>query len=157
MATIGSGPTTTSIGGANMRGAATGVLTVFGSNSNSRPLRKLVGSLKTPGHFAPPLAFAPPKAPKGAAHVPELDEILLDAARLGYEVQTVMTLRMLKLARGGKAAETEARRMVAEKGVAFAEAATTLATGGSMNKVVRRVRSRVSKNKRRLSRSSLSP
>ena len=40
----------------------------------------------------------------------------LDAARLGYEVQTVMTLRMLKLARGGKAAETEARRMVAEKG-----------------------------------------
>jgi hypothetical protein len=50
----------------------------------------------------------------------------LDAARLGYEVQTVMTLRMLKLARGGKAAETEARRMVAEKGVAFAEAAATL-------------------------------
>jgi len=81
----------------------------------------------------------------------------LSTARLGYEVQTVMALRMLKLARGGKAAETEARRMVAEKGVAFAEAATTLATGGSMNKVVRRVRSRVSKNKRRLSRSSLSP
>ena len=75
-----------------------------------------------------------------------------DAARLGYEVQTVMTLRLLKFARGGKAANTEARRMVAEKGVAFAEAAATLATGGSMNKVVRRVRSRVSKNKRRLSR-----
>jgi hypothetical protein len=75
-----------------------------------------------------------------------------DAARLGYEVQTVMTLRMLKFARGGKAATTEARRMVAEKGVAFAEAAATLATGGSMKKVVRRVRSRVSKNKRRLSR-----
>jgi hypothetical protein len=75
-----------------------------------------------------------------------------DAVRLGYEVQTVMTLRMLKFAHGGKAAETEARRMVAEKGVAFAEAAATLATGGSMKKVVRRVRSRVSKNKRRLSR-----
>ena len=75
-----------------------------------------------------------------------------DAARLGYEVQTVMTLRLLKFARGGKAANTEARRMVAEKGVAFAEAAATLATGGSMKKVVRRVRSRVSKNKRRLSR-----
>jgi len=41
------------------------------------------------------------------------------------------------------------RRMVAE-GVAFAEAAATLATGGSMNRVVHRVRSRVSK--RRLSR-----
>ena len=39
--------------------------------------------------------------------------------------------------------------MVAEKGVAFAEAATTLASGGSINKVVRRVRSRVNKNKRR--------
>jgi hypothetical protein len=72
-----------------------------------------------------------------------------DAARLGYEV---MTLRLLKFARGGKAAKTEARRMVAEKGVAFVEAAATLATGGSMKKVVRRVRSRVSKNKRRLSR-----
>jgi hypothetical protein len=67
-------------------------------------------------------------------------------------VQTVMALSMLKLARGAKAAETEARRMVAEKGVAFAEAAAMLATGSSMNKVVRRVGSRVSKNKRRLSR-----
>jgi hypothetical protein len=76
----------------------------------------------------------------------------LDAARLGYEVQTVMTLRMLKLARGGKAAETEARRMVAEKGVALAEAAATVGLGGSMKKVVRRVRSRVNQNKRRLSR-----
>ena len=28
-----------------------------------------------------------------------------DAARLGYEVQTVMTLRLLKFARGGKAAK----------------------------------------------------
>ena len=76
----------------------------------------------------------------------------LDAARLGYEVQTVMTLRMLKIARGGKAAEAEAQRMMTEKGVAFAEAAATLATGGSMKKVVRRVRSRVNQNKRRLSR-----
>jgi hypothetical protein len=80
----------------------------------------------------------------------------LSTARLGYEVQTVMALRMLKLARGGSAATTKARHMVAEKGVAFAEAAATLATGGSMNKVVRRVRSRVSKNKRRLSRPFLS-
>ena len=76
----------------------------------------------------------------------------LDAARLGYEVQTVMTLRMLKIARGGKAAEAEAQCMMTEKGVAFAEAAATLATGGSMKKVVRRVRSRVNQNKRRLSR-----
>jgi hypothetical protein len=79
-------------------------------------------------------------------------KIALDAARLGFEMQTVMALRMLKLVRGGAAATTEAQRMVAEKGVALAEAAATLATGGSMNKVVRRVRSRVSQNKRRLSR-----
>jgi hypothetical protein len=76
----------------------------------------------------------------------------IDAARLGYEVQTVLALRMLRLARGGKLAEREARRMVAEKGAAFAEAASTLATGGSMKKVVRRVCSRISKNKSRLSR-----
>jgi hypothetical protein len=75
-----------------------------------------------------------------------------DAARLGYEVQTVIALRMLKLARGGLAAEREAQRMVTEKGVAFAEAAAALATGRSMNKVARRVSSRVRKNKRRLSR-----
>jgi hypothetical protein len=90
--------------------------------------------------------------PYAVAMISNWMKISLGAARLGYEVQTVMTLRMLKIARGGKAAETEARRMVAEKGVAFAEAAATLATGGSMKKVVRRVRSRVSKNKRRLSR-----
>src|SRR6478735_11131385 len=68
-------------------------------------------------------------------------KLSLDAARLGFEMQTVMALRMLKLAQGGAAATTEAQRMMTEKGVAFAEAAATLATGGSMNKVVRRVRS----------------
>jgi hypothetical protein len=77
----------------------------------------------------------------------------LDAARLHRETQEVMVLRLLKLARGGRAAKVETQRMVTEKGVAFAEAAATLATGGSMKKVVRRVRGRVSQNKRRLSRS----
>ncbi len=75
-----------------------------------------------------------------------------NAARLQREAQTVVALRMMKFARGGKAAEREAQRMVAEKGLALAEAASTLATGGSMQKVVRRVQSRVSSNKRRLSR-----
>ena len=54
-------------------------------------------------------------------------KLSLDAARLGYEMQTVMALRMLKLARGDAAATTEAQRMMTEKGVAFAEAAATLA------------------------------
>ena len=78
-------------------------------------------------------------------------KLALDAARLSAEAQSVIALRMMRLARGGKIANREARRMVMEKGVAFAEAATTLASGGSMSKVVRRVRSRVSQNKRRLS------
>jgi hypothetical protein len=78
--------------------------------------------------------------------------LALDAARLSAEAQSVIALRMLRLAKGGKIAEREARRMVAEKGVALVEAAATLGSGGSMNKVVRRVRSRVSKNRRRLSR-----
>ena len=75
----------------------------------------------------------------------------LDAARLNAEAQSVIALRMMRLAKGGKIAEREARRMVTEKSVAFAQAAATLGLGGSMNKVVRRVRSRVSKNRRRLS------
>jgi len=85
--------------------------------------------------------FLQPKPPNAQAMFSNWMKFSLSTARLGYEVQTVMALRLLKLARGGKAAETEARRMVAEKGVAFAEATATLATG-SMNKVVRRVRSR---------------
>ena len=132
-----------------MRDAATGVLTVFGSNSNSKPLRKLVGSLNTPGQCA---SNPNPKSLKAEAMFSKWMKFSLSTARLGYEVQTVMTLRMLKLARGGLAAEAEMQRMMTEKGVAFAEAAATLATGGSMNKVVRRVRSRVNQNKRRLSR-----
>ena len=75
----------------------------------------------------------------------------LDVARLSAETQAEIGLRTLKLARGGAPANREAKRMVAEKGIAFADAAATLASGGSMNKIVRRVRSRVSKNRRRLS------
>ena len=75
----------------------------------------------------------------------------LDVARLSAETQAEIGLRTLKLARGGAPANREAKRMVAEKGIAFADAAATLASGGSMNKIVRRVRSRVSKNRRRFS------
>ena len=61
-----------------------------------------------------------------------------DAARLGYEVQTVMTVRLLKFARGGKAAKTEARRMVAEKGVAGKR--STVHGGGKRRLVIQRGR-----------------
>ena len=46
-----------------------------------------------------------------------------DTARLCHEIQTVITLRMLKLSRGGLASHREAQRMVTEKGIAFAQAA----------------------------------
>jgi hypothetical protein len=53
------------------------------------------------------------------------------------EAQTVMVLRTLRLARGGALAQAEMSRMVTEKDAAFVEAAMTVATGGSPEKVVR--------------------
>jgi hypothetical protein len=76
----------------------------------------------------------------------------LDLAMFGLEMQRVIALRMLTLAGGGAAAQREANRMVIEKAAAFAEAAATLATGGSRKKVVRRYRTHVRANARRLSR-----
>jgi hypothetical protein len=76
----------------------------------------------------------------------------VDAARLCQEAQDVMALRMMKLALGGPQAHLEAQRMVAEKSLALAEAAGSLAAGGSMGRVVRRYRSHVRANKRRLTR-----
>jgi hypothetical protein len=76
-----------------------------------------------------------------------------DAVLLGLESQRVMSLRLLKLARGGHAAHSEMSRMFTEKTTALVEAATTLARGGSPGTVIRRYRSRVRSNKRRLSKS----
>lgn len=44
------------------------------------------------------------------------------AMQLGFEAQTVIALRMMKMAAGGAAAETEARRMVSEKAEAAMDA-----------------------------------
>lgn len=76
----------------------------------------------------------------------------LDALQLQVEAQRVIGLRLIKLAQGGPAAHIEAHRMITEKTAALAEAALTLATGGSATKVVRRYRSHVRANQRRLSR-----
>ena len=73
-----------------------------------------------------------------------------DALLLGWETQRVMGLRLMKLSRGGHAAETEALRMVTEKTSALAEAGMTLARGGSAGTVIRRYRTHVRANKRRL-------
>jgi len=79
-------------------------------------------------------------------------DFAFDSAMLCAEVQEVMGLRLMKLASGGPHAEREALRMVAEKGFAFAEAATSLAAGAPVERVMRRYRSIVRANKRRLSR-----
>ena len=74
------------------------------------------------------------------------------SARLCHEAQEVMSLRLTKLAQGGTRSRTEAQLMVTEKSFALAEALVTLATGGSMHRVLRRYRGHVRTNKRRLSR-----
>jgi hypothetical protein len=83
--------------------------------------------------------------------------LTLDAVLLGFETQRVIGLRLAKIAAGGPAAQVEAHRMVTEKTTALAEAATTLATGGSPRTVVRRYRKHVKANERRLSRVKSTP
>jgi capsular polysaccharide biosynthesis protein len=73
------------------------------------------------------------------------------AAMLGFETQQVMHLRMMKLFAGGPEAQSEALRMVTEKTSALAEATMTLARGGSAHRVIRRYRTHVRSNHRRLS------
>ena len=83
--------------------------------------------------------------------------LTLDAVLLGFETQRVIGLRLAKIAAGGPAAQLEAHRMVMEKTTALAEAATTLATGGSPRSVVRGYRKHVKANERRLSRVKPTP
>ena len=74
-----------------------------------------------------------------------------DAVMLGLETHRVIGLRLMKLSRGGVDAEREALRMVTEKSTALAEAGMTLARGGSAGTVIRRYRTHVRANARRLS------
>jgi len=76
----------------------------------------------------------------------------LDSTMLAVEAQTVIGLRLMMLGGGGPAAEAEAVRMVAEKASALVEAAATIATGGSAQKVVAGYRRHVRANARRLRR-----
>ena len=79
---------------------------------------------------------------------------------LGIEAQSVIALRMMRLATGGARGRTEATRMVAEKVGALAEAQT--AAGAAIltgrrpkivaGKVLNAYKKRVSANRRRLSR-----
>jgi hypothetical protein len=76
-----------------------------------------------------------------------------DVAAANVEAQRVITLRMMKLAKGGPEAQKEAHKMVKEKLVASMEAASTFASGGSPGTVVRRYRTIMRANARRLTRS----
>ena len=85
--------------------------------------------------------------------------LTFQAARLTWEAQGVMALRLIKLARGGTAAQSEASAMITEKVTAFSEAqavaALAVLTGSSgarsatmvLNVYGRKVRA----NRRRLS------
>lgn len=76
-------------------------------------------------------------------------KLATDASMLAVESQAVIWARLMQIAQGrGSAAEN--MLMVTEKVSAFAEAAVTVATGGTAHKVVRGYRRRVKANVRRL-------
>ena len=71
-------------------------------------------------------------------------------AMLAFEAQTVVQLRLMKLAWGGPAAQAEASQMISEKISASIEAAGSLMLGGSPDAVVARYREHVAENTKRL-------
>jgi hypothetical protein len=81
---------------------------------------------------------------------------------LGVEAQYAMALRMARLATGGKSAEREAERMMADKLTAMTELSLVAALGAAAGRdigqisqdLIRRTSRRVRKNTRRLSRSN---
>jgi hypothetical protein len=84
-----------------------------------------------------------------------------EAAMLAAEAQGVIALRLARLGRGGRHANSEAARMIIEKGTAFlaanAAAAAVLPFGGvtlAADTVIATYRRSVRANHRRLSRRS---
>ena len=71
---------------------------------------------------------------------------------LTIESQAVIGLRLLRLGKGGTIAANEARRMITEKAMAGSVAAATILTGGGVDKAIKRTRTRVRQNARRLMR-----
>src|SRR5688572_13075830 len=77
-------------------------------------------------------------------------ELTLQTMLLGCEAQSVIGLRMRKLAQGGPAALTETHRMLSEKIAALAESIVILGAGGTAFGVVRGLRVHVQANEARL-------
>ena len=71
-----------------------------------------------------------------------------------FEAQRVITLRLFKLSQGGPDAQKDAERMISEKVAASVEAGMTLAMGGSPGKVLRRYRTVMNANSKRLTKQS---
>jgi hypothetical protein len=86
--------------------------------------------------------------------------VTLKTIQLGFEAQNVIALRMMRLAAGGATAQTEARRMIADKmaaGIEVQSVAVSSVTSGQKDtvvagKILRVLKKRVRANKRRLSR-----
>jgi len=84
----------------------------------------------------------------------------LTAARIGYEAQSVMVMRMMRLAAGGPLAAAEMQRMTVEKMAAAADAQIAfvfaIANGAAMHSAATKAflpfRRRISANHRRLAR-----
>jgi hypothetical protein len=76
-------------------------------------------------------------------------DLVVEATLLSFEAHSVIGLRLSQIALGqGSAAE--AQLMINEKMIAFAEAATTVVTGGSAHSVVDGYRRHVQANAHRL-------
>lgn len=65
------------------------------------------------------------------------------AARLGWEAQGVMALRLMRLAQGGPRGQAEAQRMVTEKVAALTEAQAAVTAAAVMGSDSRRVAKKV--------------
>jgi hypothetical protein len=84
----------------------------------------------------------------------------LKAIQMGFEAQSVIALRMVRLAAGGARMEAEATRMITEKAAAAAEAQAVAAVAAIKGhpqhvvagKTLKVFKKRVRANKRRLSR-----
>jgi hypothetical protein len=76
-------------------------------------------------------------------------KLTLDATLLGLEAQNVIGIRLSQIAMG-QGTPAEAQLMVTEKMLAFMDAATTVAAGGSAHTVVNDYRRQVHANPTRL-------
>lgn len=74
----------------------------------------------------------------------------VELAKLAIESQQVITLRLLKIARGGPMAMREANRMVVEKAHAMVDASLLAASGAAPEKILRRCSRTVRSNRKRL-------